>query len=176
MKKIFVLIIFIFCANFQAQVKWMSLNTALEAQKEHPKKILIDFYADWCGPCKIMDKQTYGNPVIAEEINTNYYPVKFDTDTKESITIFGKTFINTDIQKGKKRNAMHDFPKYMNVYAIPSIVFLDEKSNPITVLSGLLLAKELEPYLTMISKDDYKRIKTKAEWDDYQRKFKSKLK
>ena len=64
----------------------------------------------------------------------------------------------------------------MNVNSIPSIVFLDEVSNPITILNGLLYPKEIEPYISMIATDEFKKIKTRQDWDDYQKKFKSKLK
>lgn len=154
----------------------MTLSEAIEAQKTTPKKIFIDFYADWCGPCKIMDKQTYGNPVIAELINSSFYPVKFDAESKESVTIYGKTFANPNFEKGKKKNSLHEYTKFMNVASVPSIVFLDETSNPITILNGFLSAKEIEPYISMIATEEFKKIKTRAQWDDYQRKFRSKLK
>lgn len=64
----------------------------------------------------------------------------------------------------------------MNVGAVPSTVFLDEKGDPITILQGELSAKELEPYLELISKDLFKKIKTREQWEDYQKKFKSKIK
>lgn len=71
---------------------------------------------------------------------------------------------------------MHEFTQYMNVNAVPSTVFLDEKGNPITMLQGELSAKELEPYLDFISNDLFKKVKTKQDWEDYQKKFRSKIK
>ena len=76
MKKITLLLSLLITVLGFAQVNWMTLEQAVNAQKTTPKKIMIDFYADWCAPCKIMEKNTYNHPVISEILNRDYYPVK----------------------------------------------------------------------------------------------------
>ena len=57
-KNILIVILILLISPLYAQdgIRWMSMNEALEAQKEAPKKILMDVYTSWCGPCKLLDK------------------------------------------------------------------------------------------------------------------------
>ena len=56
----------------QETIKWMSFNEALKAQKKEPRKIFMDVYTDWCGPCKLLDKNTFQNKDVAAYVNANY--------------------------------------------------------------------------------------------------------
>lgn len=161
------------------QVNWMTMNQALEAQKRNPKKILVDFYADWCGPCKLMEKNTFGNIEISKYINDNFYAVKFDAEGNEPVTFDGKQFGNPKYDANKRPNSrgyQHQFARYMNVVGYPSTVFLDTDGTLITGLVGYFEAKDVEPYLVLIATEEYKKVKTQEEWDHFKSKFKGKVK
>ena len=87
------------------EVQWMSMSEALAAQKIKPKKIFIDVYTVWCGPCKSYDRNTFSNPDVAAFINEYFYPVKFNGEGDETIVYKGKTYDNPryDPAKAKRR-------------------------------------------------------------------------
>ncbi len=76
-----------------SRVKWMSLPEAYDAVKQQPRPILLDFYTDWCGWCKRMMSTTYADEALANYINQNFYPVKFNAEGKDTVTFEGETFM-----------------------------------------------------------------------------------
>jgi len=44
------------------------------------KLAFVEFYADWCGPCKWMDQTTFSNPKVSTFLNANYISVKINID------------------------------------------------------------------------------------------------
>lgn len=176
MKKIFGLLLLLQITFGFGQIRWISINQALEEQKKHPKKILIDFYSHLCQPCQDMGNRTFNNPIISKLINSHFYAVKFDSDSNDIVNFAGRTFSNPDYNDNRAVTGLHQFAKFMNISTMPTMVFLDEKAAPITNLMGALSAKDVEPYFNMISSGEYKNIKTREQWDNYQKKFKSKIK
>ena len=109
MKKIiFTLSIIAFTIHLKAQeINWISLNKALELQKKQPKKIMMDVYTNWCGPCKLLDKKTFQNEDVVAFVNKNYYAVKFNGEGNDSIQYKGNAYSNPNYDKTKanKRNS-----------------------------------------------------------------------
>ena len=46
-------------------INWVRLEEAVKLQKKNPKKIMIDMYTKWCGPCKMIAP-------ILDEISDEY--------------------------------------------------------------------------------------------------------
>ena len=173
MKQLFFLLFLTFSTVSAQQIQWMSLAEAIEAQKVVPKKIFMDVYTDWCGPCKMLDKNTFTNKRLIRFINKNYYAVKFDGEGTEHITYKDFTYTNPNHQPERKgRNAQHFFADALRINAYPSLVFFDENGELIQALPGYKTAQELEIFLKMVASDDYKDITTEQAWADYQKAFK----
>lgn len=56
---------------------------ALAEAKKQKKHLFVDFYAQWCGPCKMMARQTFTKKKVGEEFNMHYINVKIDIDKNE---------------------------------------------------------------------------------------------
>ena len=170
--------IFFISNSYSQEINWISFDEAFKAQKENPKNIILDVYTNWCGPCKLMEKNTFKNKVIAQFINQHYYAVKFNAEGNETISFMGRKFENEcyDKSRSQSRNSTHMFARFLGVNAYPTTVFFDDKMNLITPIRGYLVPQQLEIYLELFKNDQYKSVKSQEEFDDFIKNFKSKLK
>ncbi len=178
MKWIYTLVVFLSIFGLSAQeINWMTMNEALEAQKEKPKKIFMDVYTDWCGPCKLLDKRTFKNKDVVNYVNKHFYPVKFNAEGTSEITYQDFTYTNPNYKASRKgRNSQHLFAHALKITAYPSMVFFDENSDIISPVTGYKTPEQLEVYLKMIATNDYKKVTTGEAWEKYQKNFKGTFK
>jgi len=67
-------------------IQWVhSLEAAKTQAKAENKLIFMDVYAEWCGPCKIMARDTFPDPTVIKALE-NYVSVKIDADKAPEIT------------------------------------------------------------------------------------------
>ena len=137
-------------------VKWMTLQEALEKQKTQPKKIFMDVYTDWCGWCKHMMKTTFSNPSIAGYINQNYYPVRFNAETHDTIEYKGKEYYNTGAGKRSAHQLALKFTNNRPSY--PTIVYFDEMGNVISPVPGYMDTHKIESYLVFFTENVFRFI------------------
>lgn len=155
---IFILIFFV-SISFKAQeehglVKWLTLKEAQEKNKEVPRPILIDIYTDWCGWCKHMIRTTYSNPGLANYINTNFYPVQFDAETKDTIEYQGKIY--KPLSPAPK--TAHELAiKFLgNNLSYPTTLFVTNNYEYNLLVPGYLDEKKIEPLLIFMVENVWK--------------------
>lgn len=172
MKKILILMLTIFSISLTAQeINWMTLEEAIEAQKTAPKKIFMDAYTIWCGPCKMLDKNTFQNKDVADYVNKNYYAVKFNAEGNETVTYKGKIYTNPNFNPNTSgRNSSHQLSSFFGIRAYPTLIYLDEEANLIAPIPGYKTPSQLELFLKFFKDVDSKSI-TQESWESYSSNF-----
>lgn len=165
-------------SSIAQEINWVTLEKALELQKKNPKKIMMDVYTNWCGPCKMLDKNTFQNPDVAKYVNEHYYAVKFNAEGNDKVNYKGKLFSNPDYKPelAARRNSVHELSRYFQVSAYPTIVFMDEKGDVIAPIKGYQIPTQLELYLKMFKADEHKSLDTQEKFNTYYTAFKPQFK
>jgi len=170
MKKLLLVTVFgLFSLATHAQkINWMSFNEALEAQKKSPKKIMVDAYTIWCGPCRLLDQNTFQNKDVANYVNEYFYAVKFNAEGNEKVTYKDMIFENPNYRPGKSgRNSQHELAEALRIGAYPTIIFMDENGDVIAPLPGYKTPQQLEIYLKLFYSDAYLNIDSKEAFQEY---------
>ncbi len=146
------LVSFSFISPEKEKIQWLTIAEVQAAYSKNPKPILVDVYTEWCGWCKVMDKQTYSNEKVAAYINEKYYAVKFDAESKETVEWNGKKY---GYSEKDRVNEMAVFFLYGQM-SYPSTVFLGTLDAQPAPLPGYLKPKELESPLRFFGDGAYK--------------------
>ena len=151
----------------ESPVKWLTFEQALEKSKTEKRKIFIDVFTDWCGWCKVMDKNTFSEVNVAKILNEKFYPVKFNAEQTEDVVFSGTTF--KFIPYGSKGTHQLASALLNNQMSYPTVVFLDEEFRMIQPLPGYQKAAEFHKIIQFIGDDHFRTQK----WDEWQVTYKS---
>ena len=90
----------VFSTTMHAQenkIQWISFEQLEDSLAIKPKKVFIDFYADWCAYCMKMENTAFKNKNVIAKLNSDYYAVKMNVETIENVTFGGTTFSNLEL-------------------------------------------------------------------------------
>ena len=118
---------------------------ALEMAKAQDKNVFVDVYADWCMPCKMMDRNVFTDKEVAEFMNERFVSVKIDAE-----------------RRGRK------FARKNKVYAFPTLLFFNSSGEEMHRVLGFANENRLMRSADMSFRNPSKQLKAFKE--DYKRK------
>jgi thiol:disulfide interchange protein len=90
----------------------LSHEKAITRARDEKKIVMIDFYADWCGPCKTLEEKTFSDEKVQKFLKEKTVAVRINTDDNEKLT------------------------KQYKITAIPCLVFVDGEGKEVGRLVG----------------------------------------
>lgn len=132
-----------FAAEPELSVRWESYPSALEAAAEDAKMIFVDIVADWCIPCREMDKTTYRDKAVVQTLNERFHPVRLNQASTDTL-----------LCDGKRLPGDRCFFDVWNLQAVPSYVLIAPKGMSILTYSNALDAKEMQSLLEQFLKKE----------------------
>lgn len=144
----------------QSKVNWIELDNNTQINN-NGKKMIIDLYTDWCGWCKVMDRNTFTDSDVISHINNNFVAIKFDAEYQNSVTFNNNSY--KYVRSGRK--GINELAYYLTNgnLSYPMTIFLDENYQLITLLPGYHKPNFYNLVLKYIGEDHWKS----QSWDEY---------
>ncbi|MEO6253806.1 MAG: thioredoxin family protein [Ferruginibacter sp.] len=110
-------------ASTETGIKFMEENwaKALQEAKKQNKLIFLDAYTSWCGPCRMLKKNTFPDKAAGDFFNKNFINVALDMEKGDGLSVAEK----------------------YQVRAYPTLIITDGDGKIITYSEGYVDAAQL---------------------------------
>lgn len=83
-----------FLVSAQTNFRGLAYKDALTTAKTENKKVFMDFYTDWCGPCKMMSREIFPQKSVGDYMNKNFVCIKVNAEKGDGVALAKRYKIN----------------------------------------------------------------------------------
>ncbi len=110
--------------------EWQKFSIqSYEASLKNNEPMVVDFYADWCIPCKELDALTFSDETVIKEM---------------------ERFTNYKVDMTKMTDENEDLRKRFNVIGMPTVLIINSQGNESHRLTGFVNADEFLSYINEV--------------------------
>jgi thioredoxin-related protein len=124
---------------------WLEYGDALDRARSENKHVIIDFYTNWCGWCKVMDRKTYGDSSVASYLRQHFVLTKVNAESPKRLRVGGGTKSGIELAR--------DF----GVNSFPITWFLKPDGSRIDKLPGYRPPQEFQKVLSFVHERGYEK-------------------
>lgn len=130
-------------------VRWLTPQALADSMRVRPRPVLVKVYTEWCRYCKLQDLTTFQNKDVANRLNTSFYAVALNAESREPVRLAGHTFTFRPTGPG---SGVHELALALardesGQVVYPTVVLLDEKLEVRGRWPGLIKASQLRAAL-----------------------------
>lgn len=148
-----VLVILLLGSSCYAQLESQNFESIEVFLKENPKPIVVFIHTDWCMYCKSMEKTSFSDKEVINKLNTDFYFISLNAETKEIIQFRNRDF--KFIPNGRN-TGMHQLALELGTIdgkiAYPTITILNPDYEVIFQHASFLNTKQLNRILKKVTK------------------------
>lgn len=127
-----------------AQLKTYSFEEAEKLSKEHPKPFVIFIHTSWCNYCKMMENSTFKKPEIISLLNTDFYFIPLNAESKTAIHFNNQVF---QFKPNGQNTGIHELATELATIdsrvVYPTVTVLSPEFSIVFQKNSFLNAKEL---------------------------------
>jgi thiol:disulfide interchange protein len=116
-------------ASKTSLIRWVTPEQGMALAEQSTRPVLLDFTAEWCAPCHVLDAEVFRDPDLARIINERFIAVRV-VDRKR--------------EEGRNTALVDELQQRFTVSSFPTVLFVDGEGNVRGRMEGFQGKQEFE--------------------------------
>lgn len=127
------------------KLEWLAFDAAADKAARQNKHLIVDVYTTWCGWCRVMERETYGNPEVANYLTDNFVLAKVNGESPNKLHWHGEEL------------SERQFARKVGVTGYPATYFMKPDAEMLGGVPGFIRPPDFMVYSRYVATRWYQR-------------------